>query len=107
MSKTIPINLAAHYALASTTLAHALKITRTDGQVFAFTSADADVTLSSVLHRSAPGLNVTSIALSAGFAVDNLELAAGRRLHHPRRGAGRRVAQRQIHAGQRQPARPG
>lgn len=75
MSKTIPVALAAHYALASTHLAHALKITRTDGAVFAFTSADADVTLSSVLHRSAPGLNVTSIALSAGFAVDNLELA--------------------------------
>jgi len=74
MSKTIPVNLAAHYALGSTLLAHALKVTRTDGQVFAFTSASEDVTLSSVLHRSAPGLDVSEITLSAGLAVDNLEL---------------------------------
>lgn len=72
--KTIPIALAAHIALGSTTLAWALKITRTDSEVFAFTSAADDVTLSSVVYSSAPGLNITGIVTKAGLAVDDLEL---------------------------------
>lgn len=71
--KVIPIALATHEALGTTTLAHALKITRTDGQVFAFTSATDDVTLSGVLHR-AGGLDVSSLVIASGLAVDNLEL---------------------------------
>lgn len=72
--KTLPVNLAEHVALGTTTLSHLLKITRTDGQVFAFTSADSDVVVSGVLYRSAPGLDISSIAITAGLAVDNLEL---------------------------------
>lgn len=72
--RTIPSALATHYAQRSTTLAVALKITRTDAQVYGFTSADADVTISAVLYKSAPGLLVTEIVNSAGYAVDNLEL---------------------------------
>jgi uncharacterized phage protein (TIGR02218 family) len=74
--KTLPGALATHVALGTTTLGYLLRITRAapDNQVFAFTSADADVTISGVLHKSAPGLDVSSIALSAGAAVDNLEL---------------------------------
>lgn len=72
--KTIPIALAAHIALGSTTLAWALKITRTDAEVFAFTSAADDVTLSSVIYSSAPGLDITGVVINAGLAVDNLEL---------------------------------
>ena len=64
--KTLPSALATHYALATNTLAYGLKITRKDAQVFAFTGADADVTISSVLYKSSPGLDVTSLALSAG-----------------------------------------
>jgi uncharacterized phage protein (TIGR02218 family) len=73
--KTLPGALATHVAQPTTTLAHALRITRTDGQVFGFTSADTDVTISSVLYESAPGLVVSSIATSAGLNVDNLELS--------------------------------
>ncbi len=73
--KTIPSGLASHYALDATSIATALRITRPDTQVFGFTSAGEDVTISSVLYRSAPGLDVTSIDLSAGFNVDNLELS--------------------------------
>lgn len=72
--KTLPAPLAAHVALGTTTIAHLLKITRTDAQVFAFTSADSDVTIGGVLYRAAPGLDVSSLVLSAGLAVDNLEL---------------------------------
>lgn len=72
--KVIPIALASHYGQPTTTTAHALKITRTDGQVFAFTSAGQDVTLAGQLYSAAQGLLVTGIDTSAGFEVDNLEL---------------------------------
>lgn len=73
--KTLPIGLAAHIAGGTTTLADLLKITRTDGSVFAFTSAANDVTISSVLYKSAQGLNISSLEASAGLNVDNLELS--------------------------------
>ncbi len=72
--RTIPINLAAHMALGTTTVSYLLKITRLDATVFAFTSADADVVSGGVVYRASPGLDVSSIVHSAGLAVDNLEL---------------------------------
>ena len=73
--KTLPSGYATHVAGGTTSLAHLLKITRLDGEIFAFTSANADVTISSQLYVAAPGLNVSSVELSAGLAVDNLELS--------------------------------
>lgn len=73
--KTIPIALQAHYDSGGTTVAHALRITRTDGQVYGFTGHDASVTIDGVLYDAAQGLDVTSIATNAGLAVDNLELS--------------------------------
>jgi uncharacterized phage protein (TIGR02218 family) len=72
--KSIPSALATHYAGNATSIVHFLLITRTDAQVFGFTSHDRDITISSQLYRSAPGLDVTSVVTSAGFDVDNLEL---------------------------------
>lgn len=72
--KTLPVNLATHYQLGTTSLAHLLRITRLDGAVYAFTSADTDVTIAGVTYRAASGLDVSSIAITAGLAVDNLEL---------------------------------
>lgn len=72
--KTIPIALAAHYASGGTTTAHAMKITRPDGEVFGFTGATKSATISGVLYDATQGLDVSSIATSAGLAVDNLEL---------------------------------
>ena len=71
---TIPAPLLAHYQGPTTTLAWAIKLVRADGQVFGWTSADADVTLSAVLYRSAPGLDVQAFATSAGLGVDNTEI---------------------------------
>lgn len=73
--KTLPTALAAHYAGGTTTLADLLKITRKDGQVFAFTSASTDVTIASQLYTSAQGLDISSLEASAGLNVDNLELS--------------------------------
>ena len=72
--KALPTALAAHYASGTTTLADLLKITRKDGQVFAFTSASTDVTISGQLYTSAQGLDISSLEVTAGLAVDNLEL---------------------------------
>ena len=72
--KTLPPALATHYQLGTTTLAHLLRITRPDGLVYAFTSGDRDVTIAGITYLAAPGMDVSSIAISAGFAVDNLEL---------------------------------
>jgi uncharacterized phage protein (TIGR02218 family) len=72
--RTIPVNLAAHMALGTTTVSYLLKVTRLDATVFAFTSADADVVSGGVTHRASPGLDVSSIVHTTGLAVDNLEL---------------------------------
>jgi uncharacterized phage protein (TIGR02218 family) len=74
MPRTVPTNLAAHYATGQTTLAWGLKITRKDAAVYGFTSHQRDVTVSSVLYKAGPGLDVQSLASSAGMAVDNTEL---------------------------------
>lgn len=72
--KSLPTALSNHYSAGTTTTADLLKITRTDGQVFAFTSAADDVIISGQVYTSAQGLDISSIEVSAGFAVDNLEL---------------------------------
>ncbi len=72
--KTLPTALATHMASGTTTLADLLKITRKDGAVYAFTSAGDDVTISGVTYIAAQGLDISSLEVSAGLAVDNLEL---------------------------------
>lgn len=74
MSKTIPALLLANYASGAPTTAFGLRITRADGQVYGWTSTDVDATISSVVYRAAPGLDVASWVSSAGFAVDNTEI---------------------------------
>lgn len=72
--KTLPALLNIHMQGGSTTLADLLKITRKDGAVYAFTSAGDDVTIDGVLYLATQGLDISSIEVSAGLAVDNLEL---------------------------------
>jgi len=72
--KTIPSALLTHYGQDVTTVAHALKITRADAQVFGFTSHDQDVTISGVTYGAAQGLDASAIVTAAGGAVGNLEI---------------------------------
>lgn len=72
--KSIPAGLQTHYDTRTTTTAWALKITRTDAAVYAFTSAQRNVELSGVTYLSAPGLLVKDFVTSAGLQVDNTEL---------------------------------
>ena len=72
--KTLPPALAAHVATRSTSMAMAIKITRTDGAVFGFTTHDVADTVGGVLYSCDPGLDSTDIETAAGAAVGNLEL---------------------------------
>jgi uncharacterized phage protein (TIGR02218 family) len=74
VSKTIPIALATNFGSGAPTPAHALRVTRQDGQVFGFTSASRSVTIGGVLYDSAQGLDASAIVASAGLDTDNLEL---------------------------------
>jgi uncharacterized phage protein (TIGR02218 family) len=71
---TVPVDLLAHYRSGATTLAWAIKIVRRDGVVYGWTSSTKDATISGVDYRSAPGLDVASLATTAGLAVDNTEI---------------------------------
>ena len=72
--KTLPVALAAHYDTGATTTAYGLKVTRTDGDVFGFTSGMSSAVIDGVTYDATQGLDITGIVTSAGFAVDNLEL---------------------------------
>ena len=56
------------------TIAHGLRVTRADGDVYGFTSARTSTTIGGVLYEASQGLDVSSIVTSAGLNVDNLEL---------------------------------
>lgn len=74
MSKTIPIALETNFSSGAATPAHALRVTRTDGEVFGFTSARRSVEISGVVYDAAQGLDASAIVASAGLDTDNLEL---------------------------------
>lgn len=74
MSKTIPIALAANFSSGAATPAYALRVTRTDGEVFGFTSARRSATIDSVVYDATQGLDASAIVASAGLDTDNLEL---------------------------------
>lgn len=75
MSKSIPIALAANLDSAAPTVAYALRITRTDGVVFGFTSSGRSALIDGVAYDAAQGLDISSIVTGCTFEVDNLELS--------------------------------
>jgi uncharacterized phage protein (TIGR02218 family) len=72
--KTLPSALAVHIATRNTTLATALRITRRDGAVYAFTTHDIDDVVGGVAYLARPGLAVSDIIIAANAAVGNLQL---------------------------------
>jgi uncharacterized phage protein (TIGR02218 family) len=72
--KTFTANLGAHYLTRSLTLAHCLRIQRKDGNVFRFTSHDADITVAGETYLAGPGLELSDVVYTAGLAPDNMEL---------------------------------
>lgn len=72
--KTIPSALLTHFGLDVTTVAAALRVERTDGEVYAFTSHDEPATIDGDDYDPEQGLSVSSVVVSSGAAVGNLEL---------------------------------
>lgn len=73
--KTIPAGLATHYDGSALTLAWCWKITRTDGQVFAFTSHDQAITLDAVTYAASSVFDASAVATLAELNVDDVEVA--------------------------------
>jgi len=83
MSRTIDTALLTHIQGNATTMAFGALVQRADGTRLSLTSADVDCPLTgvpiggsvsgAVTYLAAPGLEVSNIRSSEGFAVDNLE----------------------------------
>jgi uncharacterized phage protein (TIGR02218 family) len=73
--KTQSVGLSAHRDLGTTTLAWCWKVTRTDGEVFGFTSIDRPLEIDGVTYEAATGVTPSAIQSRADLAVPNLELA--------------------------------
>ena len=58
----------------SDTIAEAIKITRRDGEIYAFTSHDVSDTVAGQLYDCNPGFTGSTITTKAGFQVNTLEL---------------------------------
>lgn len=76
--RTTPSALLAHMASGSTTLAHLIKITRTDGIVFAVTDHDQDISYplgspTGTVYLASLAVDASAIQTSASLGVDNLE----------------------------------
>jgi uncharacterized phage protein (TIGR02218 family) len=72
--KTVSVALLAHMALGTTTLAWCWKVTRTDDQVFGFTSVDRAFTFDGVRYEAATGITPSAIEGQVDMAVPNLDL---------------------------------
>lgn len=73
--KSISPALKAHLKQQTTTVTTCWKITRMDGQVFAYTELDRDVTYAGVTYRSAGGFNRSAMQNSGTLAVDGMEVS--------------------------------
>lgn len=71
--KLTPAGLVAHMASGSTTLAHLIKITRTDAVILAATDHDQDITYGGTLYKASLGMDASVIETTATLSVDNLE----------------------------------
>lgn len=70
--KTIPIALAAHYLLPTTTLCQCLQLVLRDGAVLRATTLDRELVVDGQAY--APWLDISTLVSTASLAVDNLEL---------------------------------
>lgn len=73
--RTIPESIALGLAEGVTTLAHVWRITRRDGEVFAFTDHDRALTLDALTAEPNAGLRVGAIEKSLGLNVDSASLS--------------------------------
>lgn len=74
MSKSLSAGMLSHIAGATTSLAWAATLTRTDGQVFRYTSGTRNITIGANLYLAQPGFAVSDITSTLGLSVDTLQM---------------------------------
>lgn len=72
--KSRSTQLAAAQGAGTTTLCWCWKVTRTDGQVFGFTSVDQDIVFDGQLYQAATGFTPSAMQQNADLSVANLEV---------------------------------
>lgn len=72
--KTASIGLAAHLEAGTTTLCTLWKVTRTDGEVFAYTDHDQDLNVDGQVYGSRYGYVRTAVTARSDMSVDNLDV---------------------------------
>lgn len=72
--KQISTELTQHIAGEVTTVATCWKLTRKDSTQMGFTDHDEDITVSSLLYKSATGFTPTAVSSSSGLNVDNIDI---------------------------------
>lgn len=71
---TLPASITAGIAAGVTTLATLWKITRTDSQVFGFTSHDRDIAYGGVTYSALTGYTRTAVSNDASLASDSVDI---------------------------------
>lgn len=76
--RSTPAALVSHMAGSATTLAHLIKITRTDGVILAVTDHDQDIVYplgspTGLTYKASLGMDASAIETTATLSVDNLE----------------------------------
>ena len=72
--KAIDAGLLATYQSTTPTIAVCVTITRKDAQVFRWIGHDKDLVVSGQTYLAAPGVQLSALVSSEGFAVDNAEI---------------------------------
>lgn len=65
--------LLAHLATGSTTVCHAWRVIRRDGQTYGFTDHDRDLAFEGQVFKAASGLSAGALQQTTGLSVDNSE----------------------------------
>lgn len=73
MRTSISPALLTHYTSGTTTLCWCWKVTRTDNQVFGFTSHDTDILFDGVTYQAGSGFMASDLENQTHLAVDNME----------------------------------
>lgn len=71
---TLPASITAGIAAGVTTIASLWKITRTDAEVFGFTSHDRDIEYGGVTYAALTGYTRTAVSNSSGMASDSVDI---------------------------------
>ena len=73
--KTASAALIAHFGQEVTTLAWCWRVTRTDAQVFGFTTHDRDLTFGGLTYSAESGFAASAAQSKLGSSVDNLDIS--------------------------------